>query len=294
MAIPTKPTYTHGSTGTEPTQAINYANGDPVDADEFDYFLNTPFEKIKDIIDTLNDIDSGALTVGSATDAANVTGTYKGNDIDSNGDGIVDAANNSTLVKGNDIDSDGDGRVNAADTSTLVKGNDIDTDGDGIVDDAENVTGTYKGNDIDSDGDGSVDDAENVRGVDIFVDAISASESGIVNAGNAATVVSTELQDQERLRIYRAAFHAPGGSPASNGVDLIVASFDSSGDTSEVTILSGDGASLYSKEVGQPLASYQNTDGEVQHIEIMIDNGHFNTGTGSNENVVANITARIE
>jgi len=295
MAIPTKPNYTHGSTGTEPAQAIDYANGDPLEADELDYYLNTEFEKIKDIIDTLKDFDTGAQIAGEAADAQNVTGTYKGNDIDSNGDGIVDDADNvAGTYKGNDIDTDGNGVVDAADTSELVKGNDIDTNGDGVVNEAENVTATYKGNDIDTNGDGVVDNADTVRGVNLFANYINASESGIVNAGNAATVTSTELADQERLRIYRAGFHAPGGSAVANGVDLIVASFDSGGSTSELTMLSGDGATLYSKETGTPLVSYQNTSGETQHIEIMIDNGHFNAGTGSSESVVATIVGEVE
>lgn len=65
---------------------------------------------------------------------------YKGQDIDTEGDGEVDFAENSRLVKGQDIDTDGDGRVNAADTATTVKGNDIDTDGDGIVNEADHAS----------------------------------------------------------------------------------------------------------------------------------------------------------
>lgn len=293
MAIPDKPTYTHGSTGTEPAQPIDYANGDPVDADEFDYFLNTPFEKIKDIIDTLNDFSNGDEVVANATDAANVTGTYKGNDIDSNGDGKVNSADTADAIKGNDIDSDGDGRVNAADTAELVKGNDIDSDGDGIIDEANNST-LVKGNDIDSDGDGTVDDSDLVQGVDIFHDALFASESGIINSGKAATVTQTELADGERLRIYKAGFNRPGGQAAPSGLDLIVASFDSSGAARETTILSGDGATVYSKETGTPLVDYQNNSGETQHIEIMVDNGHFAGGTGSEEKASAVITAKVE
>lgn len=96
MPNPTKPTYTHGSTGTEPSIAIDYANGDDLDADIFDYFVNTEFEKIKAIIDTLDAIDN-------------------------DGDGVVDAADTAAsaddalLYKGNDIDTDGDGKVNSAD-----------------------------------------------------------------------------------------------------------------------------------------------------------------------------------
>jgi hypothetical protein len=52
----------------------------------------------------------------------------------------ADYADNAGLYKGNDIDSDGDGVVDSADDATTVKGNDIDTDGDGIVDQADYAT----------------------------------------------------------------------------------------------------------------------------------------------------------
>jgi len=58
MAIPSKPSYTHGSTGSEPQSAIDYNDGDPVEAKHFDYYINTPLEKIKGVIDALNGLDS--------------------------------------------------------------------------------------------------------------------------------------------------------------------------------------------------------------------------------------------
>jgi len=134
MPIPNEPTYDHGSTGTKPTSAIDYANGDSLDAENLDYYLNTQFTKLDQIITALREIRDGVITVTNAqnaVDADNVTGTYKGNDIDADGDGQVDAAD-------------------TADTAT----------------DATNVTGTYKGNDLDSDGDGKVDAAEQADNAD--------------------------------------------------------------------------------------------------------------------------------
>jgi hypothetical protein len=199
MAIPTKPTYTHGSDGTEPSVARDYANGDPLDADEFDYYVNTPFEKIKGIIDTLNNIDSGTLQVGDAAtadDATNVTATYKGNDIDSDGDGQVDnadtaddATNVTATYKNNDIDTDGDGIVDQSDDTLLYKGNDIDTDGDGNVDhadfadDAETVDGWDKADIqtwVNSNADvPEADNADTVNGAAVFVQSTAPTgESG--------------------------------------------------------------------------------------------------------------------
>jgi len=122
MTIPTKPTYSHGSTGTAPSSAIDYANGDPLNADELDYYLHVEFAKIKALIDWAESIDTNddgkVDAADSADEATNVTSTYKGNDLDSDGDGKVDAAetaDSAKTYKGNDLDSDGDGVVDSAD-----------------------------------------------------------------------------------------------------------------------------------------------------------------------------------
>jgi len=144
MATPDKPSYSHGSTGTKPANSQDYENQDPLGADNFDYYLNTLFSKVKSIIDFLDTLDSDG---DGTVDAADTAAAVKGNDIDSNGDGIVDEAD----------------YANDADASTY-KGTDIDSDGDGIVDTADYANdgdaSTYKGNDIDSDGDGVVDEAD--------------------------------------------------------------------------------------------------------------------------------------
>jgi hypothetical protein len=102
MAIPSKPSYSHGSTGTEPSSAIDYKNGDPLDEAELDYYVNTEFSKIKAIIDALHDLDSdddGVVDRADYADDADAS-TYKGNDIDSDGDGSVNLADNADKVDG--------------------------------------------------------------------------------------------------------------------------------------------------------------------------------------------------
>lgn len=102
MPIPDPPTYEHGSTGTEPSSPIDYNNGDPLDEAELDYYLNVEFTKIPQIITALEEIRDGDITVQNATnassaiDATNVTSTYKGNDIDPDGDGSVAEADFAT------------------------------------------------------------------------------------------------------------------------------------------------------------------------------------------------------
>ena len=118
MPIPTPPSYDHGSTGTEPSQARDYQDGDPLDPDELDYYLNTEFTKLDEIIQALTELKDGTIQVASAasadtaTDADNVTGTYKGNDIDSDGDGDVDMSDQTKSVEvRTDDPSTIDGRV---------------------------------------------------------------------------------------------------------------------------------------------------------------------------------------
>lgn len=120
MTIPNKDSYTHGSTGAEPATPRDYDNGDPLDAENFDYYLYTTITQINAIIDALNAIDSdndeqvdAADHADSATDATNVTGSYKGNDIDNDGDGVV---NKSDKTRGletrtSDPNSPSDGQV---------------------------------------------------------------------------------------------------------------------------------------------------------------------------------------
>jgi len=161
MPNPDKPDYTHGSNGTKPSDSVDYENGDPLDSENLDYFINTPFEKIKAIIDRLVTIDSDGDGKVDAADTA-------------------DSATTASKVKGNDIDSDGDGKVDTADTAdsattaSKVKGNDIDSDGDGVVNEADSAN-TYKNNDIDSDGDGRVDAAEQADNADT-IDGFEANE----------------------------------------------------------------------------------------------------------------------
>jgi len=79
MAIPSKPSYSHGSTGTEPASPRDYENGDPLDADEFDYYLHTEFTKINELIDALTTLDSNDDGTVDAADYADNSGQLEGN-----------------------------------------------------------------------------------------------------------------------------------------------------------------------------------------------------------------------
>jgi hypothetical protein len=155
--------YTHGDSGNKPPDGHDAQSGNSADPEYYDWYVNQFITKINGLVGDINDILNGNLTVGEASN----TQTVKGNDIDSNGDGVVDnadKASNTTNVKGNDIDSNGDGKVDnadKADTATKVKGNDIDSDGDGRVDAADHAT--------------NANDADTVDGSNVFVQSGSPS-----------------------------------------------------------------------------------------------------------------------
>lgn len=115
MTIPNKPGYSHGSTGTEPSSPIDYQNGDPVDESEFDYFIYTPFNKIKELIDFLEEVDSNGDGKVDAAEAADSAASVDGADVD----GQVSSAQSANVadqakrfeVRTNDPPNPDDGQV---------------------------------------------------------------------------------------------------------------------------------------------------------------------------------------
>lgn len=169
-----------------------------------------------------------------------------------------------------DIDSDADGRVDAADTAKLYKNNDIDTNGDGIVDDAANVTATYKGTDLDT-------------------HYVNEADGGRVGNGNAGLLFQTTLADSETITCYSYTLTART-SPAPSGTSLRLATLGD--DTSRKTLVTGDGSTMYVDE--ETIVSYQNTSGATQTVGVVLDNGHFGTGTGSAIELFGETVGRIE
>ena len=110
---------THGSTGTQPADGKEFQDGERPDDEEFDWFWYNVHEKINSLIDDIANIIDGTTQVGdasSADNATNVTATYKGNDLDSDGDGSVDQADvanqtQSFEARSSDPSSPSDGQV---------------------------------------------------------------------------------------------------------------------------------------------------------------------------------------
>lgn len=127
------------------------------------------------------------------------------------------------------------------------------------------------------------------------VNQYSTDESGTVQGGSAGVVGKTHLNDGETLNILRAALLLADGQPAPSGVDLTIITEDNTGAaTSRTIVLSGDGSTVYDKETGSPLASYTNSSGGGQTIAIVVDNGKFNTGSGSSQDIFADFKSNIE
>lgn len=89
----------HGAQGDKPPQDQDFQDGQYPDPEHFDWFWDQVPDAINDHAERLDSIDSDgdgkvdvADTAEEATNAENVTSTYKDNDIDSDGDGVVDKA----------------------------------------------------------------------------------------------------------------------------------------------------------------------------------------------------------
>lgn len=114
MPIPDPPTYDHGSTGTQPPQPRDYDTGDPLDADELDYYLHTEFSTLDEIITALTELENGTIQVSSAAvaDIAATANSVDGADVNGT---VSEAATASEArsfeVRNNDPSSPSDGQV---------------------------------------------------------------------------------------------------------------------------------------------------------------------------------------
>lgn len=171
-----------------------------------------------------------------------------------------------------DIDSDADGVVDEADTASLYKDNDIDSDGDGIVDEA--------------------DSTQTVEGIDMFTEYSSVDDGGLVNVGDAGTLYVTQLADGETIEREHVSFTAMA-NPAPSGTGVVVATLDGSGGgTLRATLIEGDGSSM-DPPTG-PDSQWTNNTGATQTVAVLLDNGHFLSGSGNDARLHGSITLTIQ
>lgn len=126
-------------------------------------------------------------------------------------------------------------------------------------------------------------------------DGILESGSGVIDSGDAKVLHLTELANNDTLYVTEGTLAKPDAQPIPSGVDLIIATLDGAGTgTSRTTLIGGDGTTSFVKETGSPLGSYKNTSGAAQFAAVMVDNGHFNAGSGSNVDHVATTHGRVQ
>ena len=129
-----------------------------------------------------------------------------------------------------------------------------------------------------------------VGGADLHSEWFSKQEGGTVSAGSFVPIGTFGLDAGDELYVSQAMLTKDGlDTPAPTGVNLIIVVSD--GYT--VTLLSGDGATLYDSLVSNPVASYVNTTGGHVTAAIGIDNGHHLAGTGSDTSAYGGFIARV-
>jgi len=142
-----------------------------------------------------------------------------------------------------------------------------------------------------------ISDGANYRRVEARpnVDSFSSDESGTVAAGDAGVVYRTRVLSTETLKIVRAGLTLSDGQPAPTDLDLTIATEDNAGGaTSQTNILTGDGT-VQDKKTGtlqSPVASF--SPGSDTTVVIVVDNGNFNTGTGSSQDIFADVKGEVE
>ncbi len=180
-------------------------------------------------------------------------------------------------------------------TGTAGNGNTItiDTESSETIDGGSSVTidSNYGARRLESDGTNLVTaggGSGSSSGSGVTNETVVADESGSVSAGNLGTVFVTSVPDGSSIEFTQGYLALADGQAAPSGVDLILATLAGDGTgTSQTTLISGDGSTVFDDETGSPLGSYSNTSGAAVTVALGVDNGNFNSGSGSAQDVIA-------
>lgn len=209
--IPSKPSYTHGSTGSAPSIALDYASGDPVDEEHMDYYVNTPLETIKALIDVHNALDSDGDNVVDAADGAS---SYS-----DGGSQVVLHPTDINFADKLSVTDDGDSTV-TIDTSALDH-EEVEDVVDGLLVGGTNINLTYddNANTLTIDGfSGSHQDLTSVTETDHHGEPVT-FETGHSSWGNGLSneeIHRIELQAGEEFEVARLELQQKGGGSSSN------------------------------------------------------------------------------
>lgn len=101
----------------------------------------------------------------------------------------------------------------------------------------------------------------------------SGSETGNVPAGDTGVLVVSSLEPNESVEVYRAALTTDTIEAIPTGIDLKLVTFDNAGGfTTQATLITGDGSTVFDDETGDPLGSYENTGTSAESIGVVADN----------------------
>lgn len=137
----------------------------------------------------------------------------------------------------------------------------------------------------------------------LFGDIVSAFESdyfdvansGVVDSGDAKLLYSTSVENGNELYVTQAALVTGDGQAAPTDLDLIIATLDNAGGgTEQATVVDSDGSTVFDDETGDPLANHQNSSGSAQTVGLLVDNGEFGAGSGSDQDHYVSAMGRVE
>ena len=128
---------------------------------------------------------------------------------------------------------------------------------------------------------------------DLNKESFSADESGTVNSGNAGIMYATSVPDGGTFEVVQASLLLSDGQAAPTDLDMVIATLDNAGSaTLQATAIDGDGT-VQDDVTGSPVASWTNGTGSASTVALLIDNGNFNSGTGSNQDIIASARGEV-
>jgi hypothetical protein len=100
----------------------------------------------------------------------------------------------------------------------------------------------------------------------------SGGKNGLAN-GNQAVLIVDGLADGATVEVYKCGLVDGNIDAVPTDVDLKLVTFDNSGGfTTQSTLISGDGATIYDRVTGSPAGSYTNSSGAEQTVGVLVDN----------------------